>query len=156
VNSNQYLRYTKQMAANMRALTERSAFVGLPQEKVGGQVYGGGASIIQIGAVHEYGEPSQGIPQRSWLRMPFRVNRDALNRSIAKQYRAVTNGEKSVDAGLNTIGAIAVNTSKQAFQSQGYGNWPDIDESTKERKGSSRVLVDTRLFSGSITWAVRG
>lgn len=144
------------MAADMRALTERSAFVGLPQEKVGGQVYGGGATIIQIGAVHEYGEPSKGIPRRSFLRMPFRVNRDSLNRSIARQYKAVTNGEKSVDAGLNMIGAIAANTSKQAFQTQGFGNWQDIEDATKERKGSSRVLVDTRLLSGSITWVLRG
>ena len=54
------------------------------------------------------------------------------------------------------IGTVAVNISKGAFTTRGYGEWPDITQATKDAKGSSQVLIDTGILRGSITYVVRG
>ena len=152
MNPKAFLQHTEQMAKRMIEMREKAVFVGLPKEKVGGQVYGDGMTVLRIGAIHEYGAGDN--PQRSFLRVPFRTKRTELNKSIAKQFEAVSNGQKT-DIGLGRIGAIATNISKGAFGSSGYGEWTDITPETKRRKGSSQPLIDTGILKGSINWVIR-
>ena len=125
--------------------------VGLPQEDVGGEVYPNGASIIEVGAAHEYGF---GVPQRSFLRLPFNVNAQAMNDAIAAKFQEVH--EDGLDAGkaLGQIGAIATNYVKDSFTTGGFGQWQDISEATKEAKGSSQILIDRGILRASISWVV--
>lgn len=112
---------------------------------------------------HDYVGPVQGttkphsitIPQRSFLRVPFAMQRAELQKAIRTQYKAVSEGKKSVDAGLGIIGAVATNISKGSFTTQGYGTWDDIKPATKAAKGSGQPLIDTGLLRGSITSVVR-
>lgn len=151
----QMLAFTTDMAARLAEIQDKAVFVGLPAENVGGKVYGDGMTVLQIGAIHEYGVPQQGIPERSFLRTPFRLKKEEINTGIAKEYEAVINGRRSVLVGLGRIGVIATNISKGAFVSRGYGVWkPDTPE-TIQRKGSSQVLIDTRVLSTSISSVVR-
>ena len=133
----------------------RSGFVavGLPAEKIGGKVYGDGQAVATIGARHEYGA---GVPRRSFLRVPFTTKKDELTKVIAKQFADVFERGKSAEQALGLIGTVAVNISKGAFTSRGYGEWPDITQATKDAKGSSQVLIDTGILRGSITYVVRG
>jgi len=133
----------------------RSGFVavGLPAEKIGGKVYGDGQAVATIGARHEYGA---GVPRRSFLRVPFTTKKDELTKAIAKQFADVFESGKSSEQALGLIGTVAVNISKGAFTSRGYGEWPDITQATKDAKGSSQVLIDTGILRGSITYVVRG
>ena len=133
----------------------RSGFVavGLPAEKIGGKVYGDGQAVATIGARHEYGA---GVPRRSFLRVPFTTKKDELTKVIAKQFADVFERGKSAEQALGLIGTVAVNISKGAFTSRGYGEWPDITQATKDAKGSSQVLIDTGILRGSITHVVRG
>lgn len=142
------------MADQMKAMRKRAVFVGLPKDKVGGKVYGDGMTVLQIGAIHEFGVPQQGIPQRSFLRVPFRTQRKRLDKTIAAQFEAVSGG-LNVDVGLGRIGVVATNVSKGAFTSLGYGSWEPIDPETAAAKGSSQTLIDTGILRGSITWVVR-
>ena len=57
---------------------------------------------------------------------------------------------------LGLIGTVAVNIVKGAFLTGGYGEWLDITDATKAAKGSTRILVDNKILSGSITYVVRG
>lgn len=148
-----FLAKTKQMEQRLRDLKSKAVFVGLPAEKAGGKVYGDGMTILQVGAIHEYGMGNN--PRRSFLREPFSIKRDELNKVIAAQFEKVTGGGQSVARGLGLIGVAATNISKGAFGSQGYGTWPDIKPATKREKGSSGVLIDTRVLGGSITWVTR-
>lgn len=150
----QMLKRTTDYAAALEAAKKRAVFVGLPKDKVGGAVYGDGRTIIQNGATHEYGAPQQGIPQRSFLRVPFNTKRKDLNKTIAKQFEAVAEG-RDPEVALGRIGVIATNVSKGAFTSLGYGAWSPIKPATAAAKGSSQTLIDTGILRGSITWVVR-
>ena len=149
------LAYTTEMADRLVQIKKKAVFVGLPNEKVGGKVYGDGMTILRVGAIHEYGVPHRGIPQRSFLRAPFRIKRKELNEATAKQFEAVMTGKRDVDVGLGRVGIVATNISKAAFTSMGYGEWPAITDETKRRKGSSQTLVDTGILKGSISSVVR-
>ena len=147
------LKRTKDMAANIAKAKRGSVAVGLPSEKVGGKVYGDGMTVIGVGSAHEYGVR---VPRRSFLRLPFRIKKDTLNQAIATQFRDVFEHGKKAERALAFIGVEAVNISKGAFTSRGYGEWPDISQATKDAKGSSQVLIDKGILRGSITYVVRG
>jgi len=55
VNPGDFLEYTTNLAMRLERMKKKAVFVGLPNEKVGGKVYGNGMSIFRIGATHEYG-----------------------------------------------------------------------------------------------------
>ena len=127
--------------------------VGLPSEEVGGTVYDDGQTVAQVGAQHEYGA---GVPRRSFLRTPFAVKKDDMDKAIAKQFEDVFNRGKKAEQALGLVGKVAVNIVKGAFLTGGYGEWPDITDATKAAKDSTRILVDNKTLSGSITYVVRG
>lgn len=151
----QMLAYTTSMAEQLAKMKKRAVFVGLPAENVGGKVYGDGMTILQIGAIHEYGALQQGIPERSFLRVPFRTKANEINKGIAKQFERVASGKIDTEKGLGLIGALAVNISKGAFTSLGYGMWKPDTAETIRRKGSSQTLIDTGVLRSSISAVVR-
>ncbi len=142
------------MAANIAKARRSSVAVGLPAENVGGKVYGDGMTVIRVGTIHEYGAGNN--PRRSFLRVPFKANKDQMDAAIAKQFKAVFEDGRKAERALGLIGTEAVNISKGAFTSRGYGAWPDISQATKDAKGSSQVLIDKGILRGSISYIVRG
>jgi hypothetical protein len=95
------------------------------------------------------------LPERSFLRAPFTLKKSEINRAIEKACEAVGSGRMDADTALNLIGATARNISVKAFETAGYGTWPDITEATKKAKGSSAILIDKGQLRGTITWEVR-
>jgi hypothetical protein len=149
----QMAKHTQQMADNIRTARSAVVAVGLPAEKVGGQVYGSGMTVVQVGAQHEYGA---GVPRRSFLRVPFQVQKKQMDETTIAQFRSVFEQGQDAKRAMGLIGTQAVNIVKGAFTSRGYGSWPDISPSTKDAKGSSQVLIDTGTLRNSITYIVRG
>ena len=149
----QMLENTGAYLKNLEKAKRGYVAVGLPAEDVGGTVYDDGQTVAQVGAQHEYGA---GVPRRSFLRTPFTAKQDDLTAAIAKQFEDVFKRGKKAEQALGLIGTVAVNISKGAFTSRGYGEWPDISAATKEDKGSSQVLIDTGTLRNSITYVVRG
>jgi hypothetical protein len=149
----QMLKNTTAYLKNLEKAKRGHVAVGLPAEEVGGTVYDDGQTVAQVGAQHEYGA---GVPRRSFLRTPFAVKKDDMDKAIAKQFEDVFQRGKKAEQALGLIGTVAVNISKGAFTSRGYGEWPDISAATKEDKGSSQVLIDTGTLRNSITYVVRG
>lgn len=149
----QMLKRTGDYLANMEKAKRKHVAVGLPAEKVGGKIYGDGMSIVEVGAIHEYGAGDN--PRRSFLRVPFQIKRAELDEGIVQQFRDVAEHGKDADRALGLIGTIAVNIIKGAFTSRGYGEWPDIQQSTKNAKGSSQVLIDSGTLRRSNTYVVR-
>lgn len=149
----QMLKNTTAYQKNLEKAKRGYVAVGLPSEKVGGKVYGNGMTVISIGAIHEYGA---GVHRRSFLRTPFAVKKDDMDKAIAKQFEDVFVRGKTAEQALGLIGTVAVNISKGAFTTGGYGEWPDITQATKDAKGSSQVLIDTGILRGAITYVVRG
>jgi hypothetical protein len=148
----QFLKQTKQFEKNLEQLSKKHVAVGLPKEKVGGQIYGDGETVFTVGASHEYGV---GVPRRSFLRAPFSKNQDAINKTTENQFRAIAEQGVKVEKALNIIGVKARNISAKAFVTGGYGEWKPLSAATIEKKGSSQPLIDTGTLRNSITWAVR-
>ena len=140
------------MEAALKEASRKAVFVGLPSEKVGSKVYGDGMTVLRVGAIHEFGAGP--IPQRSFLRVPFRIKAKEMNAATAIQFTAMMLG-RPVDTALGRIGAIATNISKGAFTTLGYGDWPAIQPETARRKGSSQTMIDSGILRGSITWVIR-
>ena len=149
----QMLENTAAYLKNLEKAKRGYIAVGLPSEEVGGTVYDNGQTVAQVGAQHEYGA---GVPRRSFLRTPFSAKKDELETAIAKQFEDVFKRGKKAEQALGLVGTVAVNIVKGAFLTGGYGEWPDITDATKAAKGSTRILVDNKTLSGSITYVVRG
>jgi len=148
------LERTTAYAKNIRVALRSHVAVGLPSEKIGGKIYGEGMTIAAVGAIHEYG--GEKIPRRSFLNTPFIEKKDELKNAVELQFSDVYQRGKGAKVALGLVGVTAVNISKGAFTTRGYGVWPDISQSTKNAKGSSQVLIDTGILRGSITYVVRG
>ena len=149
----QMLKNTGAYLKNLEKAKRGYIAVGLPSEEVGGTVYDDGQTVVQVGAQHEYGA---GVPRRSFLRTPFAAKKDDIDKAIAKQFEDVFKRGKKAEQALGLVGTVAVNIVKGAFITGGYGEWPDITDATKAAKGSTRILVDNKILSGSITYVVRG
>jgi len=147
------LRATTEYLKNLQAMKTHYVAVGLPASKVADKQYEGGVSVIEVGAAHEFG--TENLYERSFLRAPFTLKKSEINRAIQAQVAAVGAGQKDAATALNLIGIVARNISVKAFETGGYGTWPDIKEETKEAKGSSGILIDTGELRGAITWEVR-
>lgn len=151
----QVLAHTQQLANDIRQLTTKSVYVGLPQDKVGQKIYNNNQTIFQIGAIHEFGSDSRNIPPRSFLRNTFQIKRNEINNFIKNQWNDVFHGKINASKALDFLGITGTNMAKQAFTTNGYGTWTDIKEQTKKRKGSSAMLIDTGTLRNSITWVIR-
>jgi len=148
------LKKLEQYAKSLQEAQTKVVAVGLPMEKAGSKVYGDGKSVISVGAQHEYG--INGMKERSFLRLPFSIKNAEILTMTQRQFNQVFERGRSVDKALGVLGITATNISKGAFTSKGYGQWADITQATKEKKGSSQVLIDTGILRGSITFVVRG
>lgn len=147
------LKATTEYLKNLQAMKTNYVAVGLPASKVADKQYEGGVSVIEVGTAHEFG--TEDLDERSFLRAPFTLKKSEINRAIQAQVAAVGAGQKDANTALNLIGIVARNISVKAFETGGYGTWPDIKEETKKAKGSSGILVNTGELRGEITWEVR-
>lgn len=147
----------RQLAAMERAKTA-VVKVGLPEsEAATSKAYTSdgqkpGPSVLDVGIWHEYG--TEFIPMRSFLRGPFEEKRTEIAKALDTQFKLVLEKGMDIEVALGRIGLTAVNISRGAFRTQGYGAWPDIKQTTKNAKGSSGILIDTGLLRNSITWVV--
>jgi hypothetical protein len=155
IKPEEMLKKTMAMAKSIDQVKSGYVAVGLPVEKASSKVYKNGETVVSVGAVHEYG--AAGMTKRSFLRMPFIVKKGTLDKVTALQFQEVFENGKGISQALGLIGTAAVNVVQEAFTTRGFGQWPDISQMTKDRKGgSSQVLIDTGILRGSITYVVRG
>jgi hypothetical protein len=154
IKPEEMLKKTMAMAKSIDQVKSGYVAVGLPVEKASSKVYKNGETVVSVGAVHEYG--AAGMPKRSFLRMPFIVKKNTIDKVTALQFQEVFENGKGISQALGLIGTAAVNVVQDAFTTRGFGQWPDISQRTKDIKGSAQVLIDTGILRGSITYVVRG
>jgi len=128
--------------------------VGVLSTKGGNeQAESGNISMIELAAIHEFGSPAAGIPQRSFIRSTFKVHKtkelEAFTRRLALE---IINKDTPIEAALGKLGIWAVaqvkNTikGKQTLGPEDQANKP----STIAKKGSSTPLVDTGRLINAI------
>ena len=123
--------------------------VGVPE----GKKEEDGTPVAMVAAVHEYGSPSQGIPERPFLRVAVQKNRIKyvrLNRiNLVKMLR----GQMGMEQALGQLGEMAKGDVQTEIRS---GDFTPLKPATIERKGSSRPLIDIGQMVQSIQWELGG
>jgi hypothetical protein len=120
---------------------------------LGSATYEGGATVAGIGAVHEFGYPEGGIPERSFIRVPLQTRGSEIEPIIKKKLKAGDLVRGDIKGILNIIGLAAVGIVVDSFDESGPG-WPDITERTKKRKKSSKILIDTGELMKAISYEI--
>lgn len=108
-------------------------------------------TVAQIAAVHEFGSPEAGIPERSFLRSAIQENRQkyfALNKKILLGILA---GKGTVLQGLGMLGNVAVGDVKKKIAA---GPFEALNKTTIKRKGSSKPLIDSGQMRQSVQWTL--
>lgn len=152
------LALVEQQLSNMEKAKTMAVKVGLPAgESATSKVYASesgkpGPTVLEVGILHEFG--TQHVDQRSWLRGPLNAKSGDLAGVLETQFNLVLEKGMDVEKALGRAGVAAVNISKGAFRTKGYGVWADISQATKAAKGSSGILIDTGLLRSSITWVL--
>lgn len=111
----------------------------------------------EIGAAHEFGAPTRGLPQRSFLRVPLadRLNKEMeLSGALSEATTKDVIKEGSVVPYLKKIAVMAEGIVAGAFDSGGYGKWPAWKNSNYHNN-ANQLLVDTGQLRNSITSEVK-
>ncbi|MBU0792252.1 MAG: hypothetical protein KKC55_17585 [Gammaproteobacteria bacterium] len=91
------------------------------------------------------------IPERSFLRVPLRQNKDKFVKMFRSMIPKVVKGELTMQAVMVRLGGQGVRVSVEAIDS---GIDPENAPSTVAKKGSSKPLSDSGRLRQSITFIV--
>lgn len=152
-------RLQRALALNSKAAQESHVKVGIIASKGGNEPHdaSSGISLIEMMAIHEFGSPEAGIPQRSSIRSTFARGdvHNELRELAAKVTTKVIHG-MSLGQGLGLIGAWGVAKIKDTIKTrqttgpESQANAP----STIRKKGSNLPLVDTARLMNALSWLV--
>lgn len=163
---------TRAAKKRMTELEEANHQAARESAKLGGQKapkrpQGSGISNVELAVIHEFGAPSAGIPERSFIRSSIEKNRskyEAMQRELCRQILELKTDERKA---LGILG-LSMSTDMKLGITHGSGIQPPNAPSTMARKAaktrrprglvgplpSPRALVDTGQLVGSISWAV--
>ena len=140
----------KEITKQIKIATTHEVNVGIPKD-VGR--YPNGLSIVDVGRKHEFGI---GVPRRSFLRMPFIVEQNIIDKAIATSWKKIAEGKSQTIKEFGILGIVGQNISKDAFATSGFGKWEKLKPATEKAKGSTEILLDTGKLVQSITnWVVK-
>ena len=103
-------------------------------------------------ALHVYGVPTRGIPQRDPLRPPLIANAQRYTDLLAIGLKNALSDGTDPKIVYEKIGIVATNDVKDYFIT---GNFKALSEKTIKAKGSSKPLLDTGELRNSISYEVR-
>lgn len=113
-----------------------------------------GFSMVELAAVHEFGSPAAGIPERSFIRSALRDRKDEMTKLLTGVAKRIIDNKMTIDQGLGQLGLWAATAIKKQIIGQDIP--PPLKASTVAKKGSSKPLVDTGQLLGAISWKVVG
>ena len=112
----------------------------------------GNNTLAGIGAEHEFGVPTRKppLPRRSFIRFPISSGQQQIENDVGNRYQRHME-EGNIKGVFQDIGFACERRIKEAFETGGFGQWKELSEVTKMRKGSDTILVDTGILRDSIT-----
>lgn len=144
----------RELREKIRGIAKAYVKVGVLEANGSNEVEGGGLTMAELAAIHEYGAPKAGIPARSFIRRTFAESEgaEALRAFMVRTARGLIQEKLEVNQALNQLGAFAQNLIKKRIKEHIP---PPLKPATIKRKGSSTPLVDTGQLINSITWEVK-
>lgn len=151
---------TRETAEFLRKLAGLELRVGIVGPAANEIEEGTDKTLLWLGMLHEFGSNvgpgEQGyVPERSFIRRTLHLRRQDIAAMVTREMRAILAGNRSADQALQAIGMQIVAWIKKEVM-EGDGIPPPLAESTIERKGSSRPLVDHgQLIARGVNYEVR-
>lgn len=108
-------------------------------------------TLLEVAAVHEFGAPAAGIPQRSFIRAGVDTQLAEIQRVQRALALQTIRGATTLDVALDRLGAKVAALLQNRIAA---GIDPPNSAATIARKGSSKPLVDTGQLKAAITWRV--
>ena len=108
-----------------------------------------GITNSEIGVIHEFGNDK--VPMRSFLRMPIETHKKEILKSMGGSMIRRAFAQRDYIKMFHLLGQKGRSIVIRAFETGGFGHWPDIAQSTKDAKGSSGILLDTLQLKNSIS-----
>jgi phage gpG-like protein len=150
-------RIWKELVKKVGRLKDAHVKVGVLASAGGAAMAGDGdITLVELAAIHEFGSPAAGIPERSFIRSTFRRGDvvEAMNKLLTANARAIIGDKMSVSTALERLGAWGSAAVKGTIRER-LTEGPE-DQSNKPatiaRKGSSTPLVDHGQLINSITY----
>jgi hypothetical protein len=112
----------------------------------------GSISLVELAAIHEFGSPAAGIPERSFLRAPLRGDNRTISALMKKLAKAVVDGRLTHKKALEILGQAGVSEVNK-YVRQG-ANLKPLKPATIARKKSSRPLIDTGRMLQAVSYEV--
>lgn len=127
--------------------------IGILGDGKGGESHDDGdISILGIAIVHEFGHPSIGIPERSFIRAGFDSRLDDMEREAKKLLDQVLDLKLDVLTFMNTLGHIIVGMLQEYLTDM---DSPSLKQATIDAKGGrTGVLIDTGRLREAIEYRV--
>ena len=110
-----------------------------------------GETIVSIAATHEYGNPKENIPERSFLRSTADAKKTAYDKRLKAGLVGITTGKTTVEKELVGFGEMArgdVVLKIQAIKE------PPLAALTILLKGSTKPLIDTGAMMNAAGYRV--
>jgi hypothetical protein len=113
-------------------------------------------TILVLAVLHEFGaikkskSGEQIIKERSFIRKSFDVDREKIESFVKEIYNQIIDNKITLHNGLKLLGLFGVNSIKRFFPKI----LPDIKQSTKDRKKSSKILIDKGQLINAISFAI--
>lgn len=110
-----------------------------------------GTSVAMIAAVHNFGVPEKGIPERPFMTQGIAHGRERFNALNRRNIPLVLQGQMTTDQALGQLGAMAVGAIQQEIKN---GEFKALKQSTMDEKGSTRPLIDTGQMLQTTTFVI--
>src|SRR5262249_27593435 len=114
-------------------------------------------NIAKIATVHEFGAPSAGIPERSYMRSALQTDSAEVAKVQTVVAGRVLEGKLDENRALAAIGVLVRDLFKRRILEQPT-EWPPLKPATSKRKGSrkNKILINTGQLIGSIIYKIVG
>jgi hypothetical protein len=105
------------------------------------------SELASIGAIHEFGAPGAGIPERSWLRSTYDESKNELAYQKNIAYGRMIEGKSTARQAIGRVGEWLTTAVKKKIRDLKI---PPNAPQTITRKGSSNPLIDTGQMIQSV------
>lgn len=113
-----------------------------------------GLTVAELAAIHEYGAPAAAIPPRPFLRHTAEVNRAKFREALRAGVADVIDRRATPLQAFSKVGELMSRAIVESIDRANEWATPNAPE-TIRRKGHDRVLRDSGVLRGSITFQVR-
>lgn len=111
----------------------------------------GGMTVADIAAIHEFGSPKNGIPERSFIRAWADANEERIKKMILIMAQSIASGKRTRNQALEVLGLKWVAEVQQRIAANIP---PALKPATIARKGSDVALIDTGQLRSAITYII--